>query len=432
MDFVIWGAGLRGNAIIRVIGREYFCAIIDSDKKKIGMSLFGIPVISIEEYIAKYSEKIVIVSTHEDDIIAFLKSHGIEHFFNYRECPGELQYPYPAKFKDIFRNTILSTLSKDKTNIVCGDSFFSLVLYDWIRSEDYKVKLYNKNIFNKSIEILLDSMGKYDCIDYLMDDAELLVSTMEVPNIVGFNVPYKNMFFLSNYTDQYNDIMILQYKNQCRHRRRCFIIGNGPSLTIKDLDLLHSLGEACIGMNRIYEVYGQTAWRPDYYIALDANMLRFLQKNTKDFYELKKSVCFLSDEIYDAVEGDCYDRVVKVHYCGTCPKGGEPFSEDISRIIYAIATVTYGAIELAVYLGFSDIYLLGVDATGINDKYIKYGHFYNEERLCATCNAKYVKEDYKAAKRYIDTHRDVRIYNATRGGELEFFERVEFDDLFDK
>ena len=34
-----------------------------------------------------------------------------------------------------------------------------------------------------------------------------------------------------------------------------------------------------------------------------------------------------------------------------------------------------------------------------------------------------------AAKKYADEH-DIKIYNATRGGKLEVFPRVDFDSLF--
>ena len=36
---------------------------------------------------------------------------------------------------------------------------------------------------------------------------------------------------------------------------------------------------------------------------------------------------------------------------------------------------------------------------------------------------------YQKAKTYADTH-NIKIYNATRGGKLEVFQRVEFDSLF--
>lgn len=36
---------------------------------------------------------------------------------------------------------------------------------------------------------------------------------------------------------------------------------------------------------------------------------------------------------------------------------------------------------------------------------------------------------YQSAKQYANQH-DFKIYNATRGGKLEIFERVDFNDLF--
>ena len=38
---------------------------------------------------------------------------------------------------------------------------------------------------------------------------------------------------------------------------------------------------------------------------------------------------------------------------------------------------------------------------------------------------------YQKAKQYAETH-GIKIYNATRGGKLEVFERVDFDSLFEK
>lgn len=40
-----------------------------------------------------------------------------------------------------------------------------------------------------------------------------------------------------------------------------------------------------------------------------------------------------------------------------------------------------------------------------------------------------MKRAFISAKRYADTH-DIKIYNETRGGMLEVFERVDFDTLF--
>ena len=80
-------------------------------------------------------------------------------------------------------------------------------------------------------------------------------------------------------------------------------------------------------------------------------------------------------------------------------------------------------------MGFSDIYLIGVDftggATGNKTKYCNFdgkpngGHLYNQ----------IIYQGYLAAQRESEKG-EFRVYNATRGGELEVFERVDFDDIF--
>ena len=91
--------------------------------------------------------------------------------------------------------------------------------------------------------------------------------------------------------------------------------------------------------------------------------------------------------------------------------------------------MTYAAIQLAAYMGFAEIYLLGVDFTYCGSSQKTYAHFYKEEKLISVGADKHVLLAYKAAKKYADEN-NILIYNATRGGKLEVFQRVNFDDLF--
>ena len=45
--------------------------------------------------------------------------------------------------------------------------------------------------------------------------------------------------------------------------KRCFIVATGPSLTIKDLEMLD--GEITFSMNSIVNLYNKTEFRPNYY-----------------------------------------------------------------------------------------------------------------------------------------------------------------------
>ena len=103
--------------------------------------------------------------------------------------------------------------------------------------------------------------------------------------------------------------------------------------------------------------------------------------------------------------------------------------------------MTYGAIQLAVYMGFTEIYLLGVDFNysvtidhegnimkhkGVKD----YFSNDNNENLILP-NLEYSLLGFKAAEKFANEN-GLKIYNATRGGKLEVFERIELDVLFNK
>ena len=64
--------------------------------------------------------------------------------------------------------------------------------------------------------------------------------------------------------------------------KRCFIVATGPSLRVQDLDKLHENGEICISMNRIFNIFDKTQWRPDYYMIGDMEMIEDLSEQIAD------------------------------------------------------------------------------------------------------------------------------------------------------
>ena len=87
-------------------------------------------------------------------------------------------------------------------------------------------------------------------------------------------------------------------------------------------------------------------------------------------------------------------------------------------------------IEIAVYMGFKEIYLLGCDCSypkGSKSHVVESG-FVDKN---AASNPIRMRVGYKCAKDYADSH-GIKIYNATRGGELETFERVDLDEILSK
>ena len=112
------------------------------------------------------------------------------------------------------------------------------------------------------------------------------------------------------------------------------------------------------------------------------------------------------------------------------------FSEDISDCIYEGFTVTYASLQIAFYMGFKDVYLLGVDhnyAVELNDKgeiihkNVK-NHFSEGYKLFNIPQTFKSTLGYKKAKEVYDLH-NRNVYNASRGGALEIFPRKSFDDF---
>lgn len=222
---------------------------------------------------------------------------------------------------------------------------------------------------------------------------------------------------------------------------RCFIIGNGPSLCAEDLDRLK--GEFTFAFNRIYDILDQTTWRPTVYMAVDGD---FLQTNLQDILrvpcKLRVVPWFAHETTQSQSQNDLIEtwREWKEYKIDVVPFWAEKTAEipeDISLGFSEGRTVTFDAIQLAIYMGFHEIYLLGVDfnyskvldedgqyhkVDGVDDYFSQKS--YDTTRLLIVPT----KYAYTVAREYCDGH-GIIIRNATRGGKLEVFERVDFDTL---
>lgn len=220
---------------------------------------------------------------------------------------------------------------------------------------------------------------------------------------------------------------------------RCFIIGNGPSLRAEDLDCLARHGEISFAFNRIYHFFDQTEWRPTYYVSQDGKMLAGCAAEVN---ELSARIKFIPAEL-EWYENIHIDRAQLFHIVNAETEENVPdFSEDIAKYICNSKTVVYTAIQIAVYMGIREIYLLGVDHhfhTSMNAKgeivvdptakdYFSDKYNLDKDQLYIP-NTDISTLTFMAAKQYADSH-GIQIYNATRGGKLEVFERVDFDSLF--
>lgn len=237
-------------------------------------------------------------------------------------------------------------------------------------------------------------------------------------------------------------------------KKRCFIIGNGPSLKIGDLEKLNE--EITFASNSIHALYKSTTWRPTYYCANDKIFCDKMMSDKENMYMLMDGCKAAFTSILGA--GFRYRNDVdmdRLHFVQLVESSIKSpflcFSTDCSEQIYLGGTVTYVMLQLAAYMGVEQIYLLGMDFNYSMEQHkdgtivtnqvcnhmeeIEAEHKVFDELIKSRYGVPYLADvdlqlaAFQTAKKYADEH-NIKIYNATRGGKLEVFERVEFDSLF--
>lgn len=211
---------------------------------------------------------------------------------------------------------------------------------------------------------------------------------------------------------------------------RCFVIGNGPSLRIEDLEKIKENGDYSFASNMVFKCFDDTSWRPDFYCAQDFNLIKsnidLISSKTDEykygFFPINLYRDYPKNFLFN--KKNYFFEIEDLYWEHNKPQ----FSFDISKCSYEGFTVTYFMIQLALYMGFKEIYLLGIDHSyGKNNnaysKILKDATTYNPPQLDKTTQA------YELADKMVRT-KGARVYNATRGGYLEAFERKDFDNLF--
>ena len=430
----LFGAGMNCYAVIKFIGRENIIAVVDNGESKIGLFIEGVEIISFQHFLSVYCGETVIITAYyaRKQIMNQLDENNIKNFVT----APYMQKGYFESFEEMIS---------------------SLEIFNDISKKE--IYIYGENYFSQEIaRILRNKSGKKETVTFVRDKkfserhflGRRVVEWEEVP--IGANVlvvaeEYNDVdkCFLENNKSNYNMASIYEGKKKKHHEllkfknvhkgKRCFIIGNGPSLRIQDLEILRKNKEICFGSNWIIKTFEQTEWRPDYYVVMDYNFMRIMPKSIQTTRGEKKIIFRAESYMDKSDEKDDFTYTYQSHIYGDDLN----FSEDITEGIYGARTVTYDMLQIAAFMGFKEIYLLGVDCTKGNS------HFYKPDAIdksklesrtvlsAMEWEQQYTawNKGYKKAEEYSKSH-DFKIYNATRGGELEAFERVDFDSLFEE
>lgn len=436
MGYVIWGTGNRGTNIYKYL-KGNVVAFIESDRKKTGKLYFNIPVISFDEFVETFQENILIVSPYQDEeIIEMLNLHHISCFFKSNDCPKEFTDIYCEK---IFDN-IIDRFQHQSEKYIVGVTVLSIVLARRIKKKGYQVVLLdNEGLDMRLLQKIELSEGvriEEFVPEHIDDNLDVVVASGLDERILvqkTMDDEWIDAFWLRKLMpSHFQNKDILKFKD-IHKGERCFIIATGPSIRIDDLNLLHKRKEKCISMNKIFYSFDQTEWRPDYYVAEDTNIITHYYEYLKEVSGVK----FLSDCCeYKKKDGEkCYTFHLSVaderfRYCGC---------NDFSWGYSCGFSVIFGCIYLAMFMGFSKIYILGADMKYVGKPSDAINHFYGEKdsvsakdsSVCMPFHAKAVEKNYEYIAMFAKK-KNVHIYNATRGGKLKNFERADLDYLLER
>lgn len=237
-----------------------------------------------------------------------------------------------------------------------------------------------------------------------------------------------------------------------RHKgERCFVMGNGPSLN--DIDMSRLKDEVTFGSNRVFLGFEKWGFEVNYWGIEDRLQV---EEYHGEYAE------GLSDSIPKFVPFDylTYSRMPGTVYFPllygngrTYPNGMTyPVFSDRPDRTYHGFTITYSLIQLAALMGFSEIYLIGIDHNyGLQADKLALTSAGSDGKTWAatdagtathfdtryTTNAKqFIKPRpinaevaYACAQQWHDVNGRI-IRNATPGTHLDVVETVDYDSLF--
>jgi hypothetical protein len=216
-----------------------------------------------------------------------------------------------------------------------------------------------------------------------------------------------------------------------------FVIGNGPSLKIEDLTEIKKHGFVSIASNKIYLAFDQTEWRPNFFTMADTLLWSKIKSTIHNDIKIVHIPSYL--DFQSCNREIKYFRGLLNSYNGKTSN----FSGNLVKGAFDGSSVTYENLQIAVHIGLNPIYLIGCDHHYPNEKNITPGkpiaqmednsHFIKGYRkkgeLVLPAPIKKMNVAYATSKNYSDKF-GIKIYNATRGGHLEVFERINLDDIF--
>lgn len=211
--------------------------------------------------------------------------------------------------------------------------------------------------------------------------------------------------------------------------QRCVIVCNGPSLNAMALDFLQ--GEVVIGLNKIYLGLATFGFYPRYLVAVNEKVIA---QSTTTFRAMT-AIKFIGQRGAHHLAEDAFTY----HIATLHPP--HRFCHDITQGVHEGGTVTYAALQIAYYMGFRDVVIIGMDHR------FAFSGRPNQTRMMDGPDPNHFSPDYFQGQAWDNPDlalseksyaiaRDIfaaggrRIRDATVAGACEVFERADYRDIF--
>lgn len=245
----------------------------------------------------------------------------------------------------------------------------------------------------------------------------------QLPRSIKFQI----MCLGKNNSEKYNFKDLNLYKN-IHEGERCFIVATAPSLNLSDLDMIKN--EYSFGVNSIVNVFDKTAWRPTYYGVQDSGVEKVKNKILQHRSEIQEFFVGISPYKKLIPHFECqqvnyllnildHDKAGTKHILRT--------TKEADKFLYDGFSITFSMIELAMYMGFSEIVLLGVDCDYSGEK----AHF-DDYTTAKVPNASINMYQAFCQMREYAEENGVKIINASRGFKLKAFECKDLETVLSK
>ena len=220
-----------------------------------------------------------------------------------------------------------------------------------------------------------------------------------------------------------------KFKNK-HLNERCFVILTGPSLTLEDLNMLKN--ETTFAVNSCIQLFPNTSWRPSYYVITDHLVYKSIG-NELENSDMLCPIFYSRNGLRVRIKKENsypFKSLYLYHFINFLTNGKSTlgWSNDISKGVADAPSCVYAVMQIAYYMGFKEVYVIGADCNySLENQHSKVVNYTPKVKISKNAGL-HVLKAWKSIKKHLDT-KDMKVYNATRGGMLELFPRVKLEEI---